>query len=191
MNRFNPKSRNALPRGTQEGRDFAQKSIAVIQTAILYIFLLEVNTGLYGSAAAGQRKCCACERLPICCKGILLYVAHESGKEEGKLWNVGDQHEDACDDDEVGPEEAEYALDLGPPHFDADEEGCADGRGDRADAEVEDHEDTEVDGADAKGLHNGKEDGGEDQAGRSHIHEGADDQKNDVDDQKDHVLVAC
>lgn len=128
--------------------------------------------------------------MPICRKGILLHIAHKPGQEERQLGNVGNQHENRCDDNEVGPEEAEDALNLGPSHFDADEEGCADRRGDGADAEVEDHEDTKVDGADAQGLYDGKEDGGKDQAGGRHIHEGADNQEDNVDDQKDHVLIS-
>ena len=71
----------------------------------------------------------------------------------------------------------------------ADEQDRADRRSQQADAAVQHHDDTELDGVDANGGCNGQQDGGSDQDDGGHIHDAAQNQNDDINEQGDDVGV--
>ena len=71
----------------------------------------------------------------------------------------------------------------------ADEQNGANGRSQQADATVQHHDDTKLDGVDADGGGDGQQDGGSDQDDGSHIHDHAQHQQDQVDEQCDDVGV--
>ena len=121
----------------------------------------------------------------------LSHISQETRQPQREERYVGDEQEHQEYRDEERYQIADDRFNLDPSHTDADEKSRADRRCDRSDAEIKDHEDTEVNGIDAQRVADRKEDRREDKAGRCHIHECSYDQQQEVDDQKDDVFVTC
>lgn len=120
-----------------------------------------------------------------------LNVTHQARQPQADHRDIGNQQQDNEDRSEIDKQLFYNRLNLDTADLYADEQGCADRRGDGADAEVEDHHDAEVNRTHAERGANRQEDRGEDQAGRGHIHERTDNQQDHVNHQQDDILVVA
>ena len=114
----------------------------------------------------------------------------QGGQGHGDGGNVRHQQQGHDDSEEIRQQFLDDLLNLDMAHLAAGEQDGTHRRGDGADAQVHADHDAELDGVHPEGLADGQEDRGENQDGGGGVHEGADDQQDDVHQGEDEVLVA-
>jgi hypothetical protein len=111
------------------------------------------------------------------------------GQEHAQRRPVGDHHQRDDHDHIKGNHRPGNIQDIALPHPGPDEETSADWRRQKADTEVGNHHDPEMNRIDSQRKGDGHENGGENQHGRRHIHEHTDSQQGEIDDQENDQRV--
>ena len=102
---------------------------------------------------------------------------------------VGDEQQHGQDRQVERHERLHHLLGFDAPDAGTNVQPGSDWRCDRADAQVHDREQAEVDRIDTDAANDRQEDRCEDQDGRTYVHEHADDQQHDIDQQQDNDFV--
>ena len=118
-----------------------------------------------------------------------LYVSHKSRQPQTEDRHIGHDHQYNENRQEIPQQLSEYRFYLNLSYLNTNEQGGSYRRCDGSDTQVEDHHDTEMDGIHTQSCTHRKEDRGENQAGRRHIHKGTYDQQDNIDDKQDHIFV--
>ncbi len=117
-------------------------------------------------------------------------LQHHLRQPEGDAGHIGHQHQHEEHHAVERPDLAHHLLDRDFAHGASHEQDRPHRRMAEPDAEVEHHDHAEVHGIDTEVHHHRQQDRRGDQDRGGHIHQRAEDQQQDVDQEQDHILVA-
>ena len=116
--------------------------------------------------------------------------AHQVREEHRYSRDVGNEQQNDENRNNERPDLLDHFIERDARNTAAGEEVDADGRGDKTEREVNNHDRTEVDRVDTELLCNGEEDGAEDVECGVCVDEAAGNDKDDIDHEQEYVLVA-